>query len=290
LIDHECINELKRVKIAYQLNPNNVFAAAAYANQLTFVMKQIYDRQYSNGQAEFAAYMTLLQPLKEVYRKHSGNEIVAVSYLFGISYVPEHLDENIGEKMLEIVNQFPNNNYAKNFCEGGLFFLVFAHVERKDTDGAERAVQYLERMYLNFPSNESIATRYAIALQGVATIQNFFAGRKTAAKLKELAKQYPHNRKITNAHESIKNIFKTSNFSLLLDNKNKYFAPLEENEPRFDNTYTTKHSKTARKSMLESIFDLFTEALAGYDEGIYADDENSDNFDYDSGSDDSDDD
>jgi hypothetical protein len=270
LLDHESINELKKVKLAYELNSNNPYAAAQYANQLTLVMKLIYDRQNGTYE-ELAAYKTLLHPLTEAYRRHPDFEMVAVNYLFGISYISEQLDENIGGEMAEIAGRFRNNEHAQNFCYMGLYHLIAAHVARKDTAKAERDIKYFETLYSRNSTNEEMAGTYAIALMAVASIQDFFQGRKTVAKLQKLAKQYPYNRKITGAYENMRKMFRTGNFFLLLDNKNKYETP-NESAARFDDT------KSMKSSILKAISELFTEALAGYGEGIY--DDYGNNYDY----------
>jgi hypothetical protein len=269
LLDHESINELKKVKLTYELNSNNPYAAAQYANQLTLVMKLIYDRQTGTCE-ELAAYKTLLHPLTEAYRRHPNFEMVAVNYLFGISYISEQLGENVGVEMMEITDRFRNNEFAQNFCYTGLYHLIAEHVARKDTVRAERDIQYFETLYARNSTNEDMAGTYAVALMGVASVQDFFQGRKTVSKLEKLAQQYPCNRKITGAYENMRKMFRAGNFFLLLDNKNKYETPLNENTARFDDT------KSMKNSILKAISELFTEALAGYGEGIY----DNDNYDY----------
>ena len=270
MIDPECINEIKLLKREYELNPDNVLTAMKYSNKLLFLARKIYDRENS-GRMEFAAYRTLLKPLTDVYQKHSDIETIAVGYLCGIGYIPEYLGDNVSREMMKIVNQFPNNDHAKSFCEAGLFFLVTSHVERKDANRAERDVKFLETLHYHNPTNETIAATYALTLQCIATIQDFFKGRKTAAKLKELVKQYPYNGKIITAYENVKNTFKAGNFFVLLDNKNKYASPQKKKR---------KHSDTAENSILEAISELFSDTDPIHDDMFDYNDEDK-NTDYD---------
>lgn len=287
LIDPECIKEIKRIKFEYELNPNNVLLAMKYSNLLTLVMRQIYDRKFG-GKMEFAAYMTLLKVLTDVYIQHSYNEIVAVNYLKKISYIPEHLGDDTSRKMMEILRRFPNNEHAANFCYMGLYFLVWAHVTRKDAVRAERDIQYFETIYLRYPANEELVGTYAVALSGVASIQDFFKGRKTISKLKKLAEQYPYNMKIVGAYENIARMFRVGNFFTLLDNKNKYDTPTNENRTNSDNR---------KSSVLQSIYELFADRFEGitdremFDGGDdYYDDNYGSNDDYSDGDSDYDDD
>ena len=286
MIDPECIKELKRIKWEYELNPNNALLAMEYSNLLTLLMRQIYDRK-TGGKAEFAAYMTLLKVLTDVYGQHPNNKMVAVNYLKKISYTPERLDDNTSKKMMEIYGRFSNDEYATNFCYMGLYFLIWAHVEQKDTFRAERDIKYFDTVHTHNPTNEELAGTYAVALMGVASIQDFFKGRKTISKLKKLAEQYPYNMKITGAYENTAKMFRAGNFFTLLDNKNKYDTPLNENRTNADNR---------KSSILQSIYELFADKFEGItDREMFdgGDDEYDDNYgstdDYDSGDGDYDD-
>jgi hypothetical protein len=185
--------------------------------------------------------------------------------------------------MMKIYGQFPDNEHAADFCYMGLYFLVWAHVERKDAVRAERDIQYFETVYLRNSTNEELAGTYAIALMGVASIQDFFKGRKTVSKLKNLAEQYPYNMKIGGAYENMARMFKAGNFFALLDNRNKYDTPPNENRTNEDN---------GKSSILQSIYELFADKFSDITSGEMFDggddeyDDSYDNNDY--GGDDSD--
>lgn len=214
LANYESTQEIKRLKAEYALNPDSISLAIQYSQKLLEFMEQIYDPEKGNHE-ELAAYRTLLCPLTEVYQKHGSNEIVAETYLCGISSVPVYQGEDIVYQMAKIVSQFPNNLRLKNYFEAGLFFLVKAHVERKDVLRAERNLGFFETFYLKNSTNEHTAANYATALAGVASIQGYFKGRKTLAKLKELAKKYPYNGQIIAVHKNVQNYLKIGNFLLI---------------------------------------------------------------------------
>ena len=258
MIDPECIDEIKRLKAAYALNPDSPLLAIKYSQKLLELMRQIYHRERGTRE-ELAAYRTLLHPLTEVYQRHFNIEFIAVDYLCGVGYVSEYQGENIAREMMEIVRRFPNNQYAKTFCEAGLFFLVQSHIKRKDVLRAERDIRYFEIFYLQNSTNENIAADYATALGGVAMLQDFFKGRKTAAKLKKLARQHPYNKNVISTHKDVQRIFSAGNFFALLDNKNKYAAPPKKRRTR------PRYDQSAENPIFRKISEIFGEHSADFD-------------------------
>jgi hypothetical protein len=254
LIDYACVNEVKRLKREYELNPDSVSLALKYSQSLSVLMRQIYGPQVGTYE-ELAAYRTLLKPLTEVYQRHFDVEWIALNYLCAIGYIPQHLGDDVAMKMMEIYRRFPNNKYAVELCEIGLGVLVLSHVAHRDTVRAEREVRYLEILYIHNPTNEAFATDYAVALQDVASIQDFFAGTETADKLEKLAERYPYNGKIVSAYESVKEFFSVENYFLSSVIENRYIpSPQKSGRPDYE--------KSVEKPILKEICDLFVDMVS----------------------------
>jgi len=179
-------NELAKLEWNYTRDPDNIELASRYAKCLSSAM---------DNSSFIPTKKALLELLTEVYQKHCNNEGIAVCYLSGISHIPEYVD-NAANKMMEVVNRFPNSYMVKWGCAYGLSRLVSAYVHMRDLSSAEQFVKYLEKMYSCYPTNDQVGNAYASALFYVWNIQGFFGKRDTVAKLKKLAAQYPNNEQI----------------------------------------------------------------------------------------------
>jgi len=134
---------------------------------------------------------TFLNSLTEVYRKHFNNEEIAFDYLCGIAYIPEYVEGNAVEQMLEIIRRFPNNDEMKQYCCMGLYLLATRYDNRGDLSNAECVVKYLKMLYDRYPTNDAIIHEYARTLWHIYRNKGFFVKRKAVAELKKIVEQHP---------------------------------------------------------------------------------------------------
>jgi len=191
---NEAFNTLKQAERDYFSNPANVELAIEYSYSLHCAMRDTYNRM--GGRYDLSAYQAMLKSLTDVYRKYPYNEKIASYYMWGISYIPEHIGGNVIEQMFEIVRQFPNNKEIEFYCGEGLYLLAVRYDNRGDLVNAERVVKYFKILYDRYPSHNYFITTYARTLWHIYRNKGFFVKRGAVSELKKIAEQHPNEETI----------------------------------------------------------------------------------------------